>query len=68
MNISLMCFLLFDIQNQLITSPFTVQFTPTLIETRMPDSNWDGNMPVNSLDSAPVLFIVGDTIALVSLL
>lgn len=58
----------FGIQNPFeVNSPFTVQFTPELTETRMRDSNWNGNMPVNSLDNAPVLFTIGETIASVSL-
>ena len=45
-----------------------MQFTPTIVDTRENDSSWDGNMRVNSLDSAPVLFTIGDTVAVVSLL
>ena len=61
---------IFDIQDEpeSITSPFTVQFIPTVVDTRVQNNNWDGNMTVKSLDSAPVLFTVGDTAVIVSLL
>ena len=51
-----------------VKSPFMVQFTPSLEETRQSDGIWDGNMSVNSLDNSPVLFTTGATLAVVSLL
>ena len=43
------------------TTVFVVQFTPTLADVRTANPAWDGNMPLSSLESAPVLSVVGDT-------
>ena len=48
------------------TTGFEVQFIPTLVNNNsMPNPAWDGNMPLSSLESAPVLSVVGDTSATV---
>ena len=43
-----------------------MQFTPRLVDNRTPDPNWNGNMALNSLQDAPVLSLVGETVATVS--
>ena len=43
-----------------------MQFTPRLVDNRTPDSTWNGNMALNSLQDAPVLSLVGETVATVS--
>ena len=48
------------------TTAFVVQFIPTLVGNRTANPVWDGNMSLTSLESAPVLSVIGDTTALVS--
>ena len=41
---------------------FKVQFIPTLVNNNStPNPAWDGNMLLSSLESAPVLSVVGET-------
>ena len=45
---------------------FHVQFIPTLVNSNLtPNPAWDGNMSLSSLESAPVLNVVGDASAMV---
>ena len=45
---------------------FETQFIPTLVNNNwMPNPAWDGNMSLSSLESAPVLSVVGDTSVMV---
>ena len=45
---------------------FEAQFIPTLVNNNwMPNPAWDGNMSLSSLESAPVLSVVGDTSVMV---
>ena len=52
-----------SLQEELMyTTGFEVQFIPTLASNNWtPNSAWDGNMSLSSLESAPVLSVVGDT-------
>ena len=47
------------------TTAYEVQFIPSLVNARIANPAWDGNMPLSSLESAPVLSVVGDTSVMV---
>ena len=48
------------------TIGFQVQFIPMLVNNNLtPNPAWDGNMSLSSLESAPVLSVVGDTSVMV---
>ena len=48
------------------TTAFVVKFIPALVNSRTVNPTWDGNMSLTSLESAPVLSVIGDTTTLVS--
>ena len=52
-----------SLQEELVDATgFEVQFIPTLASNNWtPNPAWDGNMSLSSLESAPVLSVVGDT-------
>ena len=41
-----------------VAQGFEVEFMPTLVNNRTSNPAWDGNMPLSSLESAPVLSVV----------
>ena len=43
-----------------VSQGFEVEFMPTLVNDRTSNPAWDGNMPLSSLESAPVLSVVGN--------
>ena len=43
-----------------VAQGFEVEFTPTLVNNRTSNPAWDGNMPLSSLESAPVLSVAGN--------
>ena len=48
-----------------VTKGFVIQFTPTLVNTRTPNPAWNGNMPLSSLESFPILSVIGETSTMV---
>lgn len=58
---------MFTLQEEVssLTKEVIVQFTPMLADTRRPNPDWNGNMPLSPLESVPVLSVVGDTSTMV---
>ena len=59
------CIFIFQGEVSSNTTVFVVQFIPAPVNNRIVNSAWNGNMSLTSLESAPVLSVIGDTSAMV---